>query len=280
MDFLIRKEQVKEWLPQENIKIIDCRFNLQDPLEGERKYERGHVPGAHYFDLEKQLSGTVKKHGGRHPLPDLKKFQEEIERAGIDRDKKVVVYDDGDMQFASRFWWLLTYLGHEKVYLLEEGYKGWEKAGFPITKEIPEAKRAHFERDLREEMLASYEEVKQTVAEKGKGPALIDSRAKERYAGESEPMDRIPGHIPGAIHKFWEDSLEEGFFKDETSQQERFNELDPEAPVIVYCGSGVTAAPNFLALKKAGFKQVKLYAGSYSDWVSYEDNPVHKGSEE
>lgn len=277
MSFLMNKEQLRERL--EAITVIDCRFILGDPSEGDRLYRESHIPGAYYFDLEKQLSGPVEEHGGRHPLPDVERWRQEIEKVGIDRNTIVVVYDEGDMQFASRFWWLLTYLGHERVYLLEEGFSGWKEAGYPVTEEVPEEKNSCFTIELREEMLASYEEVKEAVQKQDEVPILIDSRARERYLGEIEPIDRIPGHIPGAVHHFWGESLQAGTFKNKEEQQKRFADLDPEQPVIVYCGSGVTAAPNYLALKQAGFQNVKLYAGSYSDWVSYPDNPVEKGEE-
>ena len=279
MKVSIKKQELTKMMNQENIKIIDCRFSLEDSSEGEKRYEESHLIGATYFDLEKQLSSPVKKHGGRHPLPDIKKFKKEIEKAGINRNQTVIIYDDGGMQFSSRVWWLLTYMGHEKVYVLEEGFNGWKEAKLPLTNEIPIMKKTHFEVDIQQEMLSSYEEVKQIVLEKEKYPMLVDSRTKERYLGESEPIDRIPGHIPGALNKFWGDGISDGSFKNKVEQKERFADLDPEKPVIVYCGSGVTAVPNILALKIAGFKNVKLYAGSYSDWVSYEDNLICKGTE-
>ena len=126
-------------------------------------------------------------------------------------------------------------------------------------------------------MLASYEEVKEVVQQKKKSPILIDSRDERRYAGEVEPLDRIAGHIPGAVNKFWMEGLEQGSFKNSEEQKKRFSDLDQEDSIIVYCGSGVTATPNYIALKMAGYQNVKLYAGSYSDWVSYEENPVGTG---
>ncbi|WP_371747564.1 sulfurtransferase [Terribacillus sp. DMT04] len=144
---------------------------------------------------------------------------------------------------------------------------------------MPEYQPALFEVTIQDDMLASYEEVKEIVNQKTKSAVLIDARDERRYLGEVEPIDKIAGHIPGAINKFWADGLEQGSFKDQEAQRKRFAELNPANPVIVYCGSGVTAAPNYIALKMAGFENVKLYAGSYSDWVSYEQNPVAKGKE-
>ncbi|MEC0304791.1 sulfurtransferase [Terribacillus saccharophilus] len=277
MDFVVNKEWLNEHLTSEGVVIVDCRFELGNPDKGAGLYEKNHIPGAIYFDLEKQLSAPVSKHGGRHPLPDIVQFKSEIEKAGIDNTKTVIAYDGGEGSYASRFWWLLRFLGHEKVVVLNEGFKGWVEAGYMTTEDIPEYETADFVVNIRREMLASYEEVKDVVEQENKFPVLIDSREDRRYIGEVEPIDRIPGHIPGAINKFWAEGLEQGSFKDSKEQKKRFAELDSKDPIIVYCGSGVTAAPNYIALKMAGFDNVKLYAGSYSDWVSYVENPVEKG---
>ncbi|KAA9022953.1 sulfurtransferase [Niallia endozanthoxylica] len=277
MKFFVNKEWLVEQLHNEQVVIADCRFELGNPDKGEKLYREGHIPGAFYFDLEKQLSSPVSIHGGRHPLPDIDQFKLEIEKAGIDSTKTVVAYDGGENQFASRFWWLLTYAGHQKVYVLNEGFKGWGEAGYPTTKDVPEVKSAKFDLNIQKEMLASYDEVKEVVNDKKKPPLLVDSRDKARYLGEIEPIDRIAGHIPGAINKFWGEGLENGSFKNSEEQKQRFADLDQNEPIIVYCGSGVTAAPNYIALKVAGFQNVKLYAGSYSDWVSYKENPVARG---
>ncbi|KIO68437.1 MULTISPECIES: sulfurtransferase [Bacillaceae] len=277
MEYVVNQEWLLEQLANKDVKIVDCRFSLSKPDEGERLYKESHIPGAYFFDLEKQLSAPVSKHGGRHPLPDIEQFRHEIEQAGIDNTKTVVAYDGGEGAFASRFWWLLTYIGHDKVYVLNGGFKGWVEAGYPTTKEVPKPEPANFKVSIRKEMLATYEEVKEIVGNKKKLPILIDSREKARYLGKEEPIDKIPGHIPGAIHKFWAEGLENGFFKGSEEQKKRFAELDQKEPIIVYCGSGVTATPNYIALKMAGYQNVKLYAGSYSDWVSYSDNPVEKG---
>ncbi len=277
MEYVVNREWLMEQLANKDVKIVDCRFSLSKPDEGERLYKESHIPGAYYFDLEQQLSAPVSKHGGRHPLPDIEKFRREIGKAGIENTKTVVDYDGGEGAFASRFWWLLTYIGHDKVYVLNGGFKGWVEAGYPTTKEVPKPESAQYKVSIRKEMLATYEEIKEIVANKKKSPILIDSREKARYLGKEEPIDKIPGHIPGAMHKFWAEGLENGFFKGSEEQKKRFAELDQKEPIIVYCGSGVTATPNYIALKMAGYQNVKLYAGSYSDWVSYSDNPVEKG---
>jgi thiosulfate/3-mercaptopyruvate sulfurtransferase len=277
VNYSVNKEWLYAQLHNPQVRIVDCRFELSQPDKGEKLYKESHIPGAVYFDLDKQLSGSAKKHGGRHPLPDRKQFKSDIEKAGIDNTTTVIAYDDGDGQFASRFWWLLTYLGHEKVFVLNEGFRGWVDAGYSTIEEVAEFEPTTFHVTLQDDMLATYEEVKEIVDQKKELPVLIDARDERRYLGEIEPIDRIAGHIPGAVNKFWAEGLEQGSFKSKEEQRKRFADLNPADSVIVYCGSGVTAAPNYIALKMAGFKNVRLYAGSYSDWVSYEENPVAKG---
>jgi thiosulfate/3-mercaptopyruvate sulfurtransferase len=276
VNFVVNKEWLVEHLSNDQVKIVDCRFELGNPDKGEKLYEESHIPGAFYFDLEKKLSAPVSKHGGRHPLPDMDQFRMEIEKCGIDNTKMVVAYDAGEGQFASRFWWLLSFLGHEKVFVLNEGFKGWVEAGYTTTEEVPVFESAKFEVNIQKELLASYDEVKDIVTNKKESPILMDSRDAARYLGEIEPIDKVPGHIPGAINKFWAEGLEQGSFKNSEEQKKRFAELDQDEPIIVYCGSGVTATPNYIALKMAGYRNVKLYSGSYSDWVSYDENPVAK----
>jgi len=273
MKFIKSVSSLQNQLMDENIRVVDCRFALSDPDYGRTAYKQDHIPGAVYFDLNKDLSSQVLKHGGRHPLPSIDTFTNKLSEAGITHNKTVVAYDVGDGSFAGRFWWLLSYLGHEDVYILDGGFKAWKEFGYKVTDEIPNYKYAKFVPSIKEKMLASYEQVKNR-----KG-ILIDSRAKERYLGLVEPLDARAGHIPGAINFEWTEGFENGFWKDLAAQKDRFSNLDETKEIIVYCGSGVTATPNFLALKACGFKNVKLYAGSYSDWVSYDDNPVETGSE-
>ena len=279
MKFVKDKKWLVDNLENDAVRVIDCRYDLSDPDAGRNHYQESHIPGATYFDLKEHLSSPVKKHGGRHPLPDLEVFKKQLEEAGIDRSKTVIAYDDGGSMYAARVWWLLKYLGHEKVYLLEEGFTGWEEKDYPVSNERPDFETADYEMDIQKDMLASMEEVQDIVESKNKLSVLIDSRAHERYLGEVEPMDRIAGHIPGAINKEWDEGLENGVFKNSEAQRERFSELDPDEPIVVYCGSGVSATPNYIALKMAGFENVKLYAGSYSDWISYEENEVATGVE-
>ncbi|WP_079509489.1 sulfurtransferase [Mesobacillus jeotgali] len=279
MQYYVDLEWLKEHLGEKEIRIVDCRFKLGSPEEGRRQYQEGHIPGAVYFDLEKDLSGSVGEHGGRHPLPELNLLKEKLQDAGIGSETTVIAYDGIEGAFASRFWWLMKYVGHEKVYILNGGFTGWEKKGYPYNQSIPKFEKTSFTISENKEMLASYQDVRDTALNESGNNVLIDSRESKRYKGIEEPIDRIAGHIPTAINKPWMDGLENGAFKPREEQEKRFAELDRNQPIIVYCGSGITATPNYIALKEAGFKNVKLYAGSYSDWVSYKENPVIRENE-
>ncbi|GLB57918.1 sulfurtransferase [Cytobacillus sp. NCCP-133] len=273
MKYIVEKEWLLNQLDKPNIRIADCRFKLGSPNEGNSQYEVNHIPNAVYFDLEKDLSGPVEEHGGRHPLPNPDQLKQNLERAGISRETIVVAYDGGEGAFASRFWWLLRYLGHEQVYVLNGGYKEWLESEYPVNSEMPKFEPAVLNVELQPDILATYVEVKEQTESRNAG-ALIDSREAKRYRGIEEPIDKKAGHIPGAINKVWLEAYGNGRFKEANEQGKRFADVEKDKPVIVYCGSGVTAAPNFLALKEAGYCNVKLYAGSFSDWISYEENEI------
>jgi thiosulfate/3-mercaptopyruvate sulfurtransferase len=258
-----------------NVRIIDCRFSLGSPGEGRERYNQSHIPGAVFFDLEKDLSGYAKKHGGRHPLPNMKNFLRKVEDAGIDNQTTIVIYDEKEGAFAGRCWWLFHYIGHENVYILNGGFVAWKRASGKMESTVPMYPSKNYRPSSNEDILASLDEVR-CIANGERNTSLIDSRSRERYTGREEPIDRIPGHIPGAVNYPWTDSVIEGYFIDRNEQNERFSQLKKDDPIIVYCGSGVTATPNFIALKEAGFTNVKLYVGSYSDWVSYGDHKVEK----
>lgn len=267
---------LREHLDDPNVVIADCRFILGQPDAGRTAYETGHIPGAVYFDLERDLSGPIGQHGGRHPLPDIVAFAKTLGQAGIDSSKTVVVYDDQGGAMASRLWWMLRYAGHDNVKLLDGGYGSWQSAWHPVSTEAPQVRETVFEAVPQPDMLLSTEDVKSRLGKAG--TTLIDSREPRRYLGLEEPIDPVAGHIPGAVNHFWKQSLDEsGRWKRAEGQRERFAGLKRDEEVVVYCGSGVTACPNVLALTEAGFTNVKLYGGSWSDWISYAENPVATG---
>jgi thiosulfate/3-mercaptopyruvate sulfurtransferase len=278
MRILVDKEWVMEQLTNDEFVVVDCHFQLGNPPFGKEHFLNEHIPGAIFFDLEKDLSGKVQSHGGRHPLPELNIFQEKLEESGISPENTVVVYDDGVSPYASRFYWMMKYVGHEKVYILNGGLTDWKKAGLPLEQGCNKRQRSQYPMQINPQILASYDEIKKVSLGQAFDVILIDSREEQRYKGTHEPIDRIAGHIPGSINEFWMNGLADGKFMLPEEQRNRFKHLDPNKEIIVYCGSGVTASPNFVALKEAGFQKVKVYIGSYSDWVSYPENPVEKES--
>jgi thiosulfate/3-mercaptopyruvate sulfurtransferase len=275
MNFVKDKEWLLKNLHDRNVRIVDCSFSLADPDKGRRDYGISHLPGAVYFDLEKDLSGQISDHGGRHPLPNMEELVLKLEEAGISEKTTVIAYDYGEGAYAARFWWMLHYLGHENVFVLDGGFKEWNGSNYPVTKESPVFAKTTFKVNVKAELLSNVEEVKAVVNGQVSNVVLIDSREEKRYLGLEEPIDKKAGHIPGAINKPWFEGLQNGHYKTTEQQKQRFSELDANNQLIVYCGSGVTAVPNFLALKEAGFNQVKLYLGSFSDWISYQENEIN-----
>lgn len=262
----------------DNTVVVDVRFLLNDPEAGRKSYIESHIPYAVFLDLDKDLSGKAEKHGGRHPLPDLDMFAAKMGHIGIDHDTTVVVYDQNNDMFASRLWWLLDYMGHENVYLLDGGFDQWVKQGRKVTAELPKLDSKDFQPRIKENEVVNIDQVKEKLNDKS--ATLIDSRGKDRYLGKTEPLYIKAGHIPGAKNFFWKNVLDEnGIWKTNAELENNFASLSKDEEIIVSCGSGVSACPNILALKSAGFKNVKLYPGSFSDWISNEENEVEKKEE-
>lgn len=279
MKTTIDLEWVKQHLEDENVVIADCRFNLQDPSVGHKQYKESHLPGAVYFNLEKDLSRPVTKHGGRHPLPDAKDLSFKLANAGVDHRKTVIAYDDQGGAMAARLWWLLKYFGHDSVYVMDEGFSSWTEKGYPIEKTRSNPHPTQFLPTIQKDMIVTQLDINEQL-EGGNESLLVDSRERPRYLGEIEPMDAKAGHIPGAENWFWKDNLtDEGKWKTSEELADRFNSLKNRLSLTVYCGSGVTACANILALQSAGLSNIKLYPGSWSDWISYQNNPVATGEE-
>jgi thiosulfate/3-mercaptopyruvate sulfurtransferase len=279
MNHIVSMEWLAKHYEDRDVVVVDCRFALGKPESGREGYVKDHIPGAFYLDLERDLSGPIQEHGGRHPLPDLGDLSLKLGELGVDSSKTVVAYDDQGGAMASRLWWLLRFLNHERVRVMDEGYSQWKAAGYPVTDApTPAAAPALFSPKVQRQMLISILELKEKLG--APNVTLIDSREPKRYLGLEEPIDKVAGHIPTAQNYFWKEVLDgNGRWKSEDTLQERFGGVHPEDEVIVYCGSGVTACPNVLALNEAGYKKVRLYAGSWSDWISYEENPIATGEE-
>ncbi|WP_206831409.1 sulfurtransferase [Alicyclobacillus fructus] len=274
---LIQPGDLAARLTSDEVVIFDCRFQLSDPEAGERAYREGHIPGAYYLHLERDLSSPRAQHGGRHPLPDWNRFAARLSACGVRPHATVVVYDAGE-GMAARAWWLMRHIGLEDVRMLDGGWKRWTREGRPVTSEVPAPRPGAVEIRLREGEIADMREVRQG-AQEGR-LVLVDARSPERYRGDVEPIDPKAGHIPGAINHPWEQGLgEDGTWRSPEEQRARFGELAAcGKPIVVYCGSGVTACSTLFAMELAGIS-AKLYPGSWSDWVSYPDNPVATGDE-
>ncbi len=261
-------EWLYEHLDDPQVAIADCRFSLADPELGQQQYLLHHIPKAYYLDLNRDLSSPVEQHGGRHPLPNPAYLANKLSAMGVNSQTLVVAYDDSHFAFAARLWWLLRYLGHDRVVVLNGGFKGWSRANYPITSTIPTPQMTTFVPQLQASRLVDITAVK--TRKDLPNVALIDSRESDRYRGEREPIDRIAGHIPGAVNYPWQEiSDAQGYLYSNATQGCRWEKLDFADEIIVYCGSGVTACVNLLSLEMAGIHTGKLYAGSWSDWCSY-----------
>ncbi|MEE4342032.1 sulfurtransferase [Pseudomonas alliivorans] len=279
---LIGPEQLAVRQQTPGLVILDCRFALEDPDYGQRSYAQGHIDGARFADLNRDLSGpVVKGRTGRHPLPDPATLVERLRTWGIRNDSDIVLYDDGPGMYAARAWWLLAWLGkREGVYLLDGGLKAWHAAGLPLSLDAPRGETGDFmgEPDMSLVLNASHLQGRLGRPEM----TLIDARAEARFRGEVEPIDPIAGHIPGAQCAAFNENLgPDGRFLPPEQLKQRFAEQlqgRPAQSLVSYCGSGVTACHNLFALCLAGYPLGTLYAGSWSDWITDPTREIATGA--
>lgn len=273
---LISVASLASALGEPELVIVDCRASLQDPAAGPAAYAEAHLPGAVFAGLLEDLSGPiVPGRTGRHPLPSVAALVDKLRAWGIGLQSQVVVYDDAGGAFAARLWWLLRWLGHETVALLDGGIAAWLAAGQPITRELPAPHVGDFTPRPHPHLLADAAELLQSAPRK-----VFDARAPERYRGEVEPIDPVAGHIPGAENLPFAANLRDGRFLPSPELRARFDAaLAGTAPdaAIHYCGSGVTACHNVLAFAHAGLPLPRLYAGSWSEWITDSSRPIAKG---
>ncbi|MEU8802623.1 sulfurtransferase [Spirillospora sp. NPDC048819] len=258
---------------QTPVVLLDVRWHLAGP-PGIESYRKGHLPGAVFVDLDRDVAGPPGP-GGRHPLPEPVVFESAMRRAGVSEDSLVVVYDDADSMSAARVWWSLRYFGHERVRVLDGGYRAWTEAGRPVSTDEPDVKPGDFIADPGRLPVLDAE----GAAELATAGVLLDARAAERYRGEQEPVDPVAGHIPGARNAPTSGNVGvDGRFLPSDLLRERFAKLGATDALDVgaYCGSGVTAAHEILALTLAGIPAA-LYVGSWSDWVRNPSNPIATG---
>ena len=257
--------------------IVDCRFDLQRDAWGRDQYEAGHVPSAVYAHLSQDLSAPMTGLNGRHPWPSASAMTATFSSMGIGPDTQVVVYDQDVGMFASRLWWMLRTMGHEAVAVLDGGWARWVREGRPTRSGSESRSAAAFVARPRPEMIVDVQNV---IA--AREALLVDARAPERFAGASEPLDRVAGHIPGAVNRFYKQNVgADGAFRDPAELRAEFERLfdgRPPERTIMYCGSGVTACHNLLALEHAGLPGSRLYPGSWSEWSADPSRPVETGS--
>jgi thiosulfate/3-mercaptopyruvate sulfurtransferase len=275
---LVDTETVAGLLHDPAVLVVDCRFDLSDTEAGEREYERRHIPGAVYASLDRDLSGPRTGRNGRHPLPDPATLADTFGRLGIGDATQVVAYDQDSGIFASRLWWALRWLGHDAVAVVDGGFAKWVAEGHPTTQGRDTRSAQAFTAALRAGMVVGADEVEAIRA--NRQWRLVDARAPERFSGETETIDKAAGHIPGAVNHFYKLNLSDrGTFRTATELRARIAPTlgDVQAErVVCYCGSGVTACHNLLALEQAGVHGAKLYPGSWSEWSSDETRPTER----
>lgn len=272
---LISAQELQQ-LQQQNqaILLLDVRFDLNDATFGQQVYELGHIPNAFYLHLERELSGQVSGHNGRHPLPERKHLAHWLRNHGLQEGVQVVAYDQGSTMFAARAWALVRWLGYEQVAVLNGGLPAWLRAGGTLSSVVPQ-KPATTDWQPQESLLhiktANDIERNIQVAE----AVVIDARSEERYAGEPHPLDKVSGHIPGAANVFFQRNLDaQHLFADQQTLQALWQPWANNKPLIHQCGSGVSACVNLLAQKHAGLGDGALYVGSWSEWTSDGQRPV------
>lgn len=268
---LISAEELGYHLDEPDWVIIDCRFDSEDTDRGRKEYEQAHIPGAVYAHLDKDLAGPIiPGQTGRHPLPDDETFVQTLSSWGIDSRAQVVVYDELTGAYAARLWWMLRWIGHEAVAVLDGGWTHWREDGYPVRAGNESRPNRDFTPAIRNSLVASTADVE--TMQQDPLCQLLDARSPERFRGEEEPFDPVAGHIPGAESAYYGENLRaDGRFLSPEQLRQRFEELLGDTPpekVVIYCGSGVTAAHNILAMAYAGLELPSLYVGSWSQWTT------------
>ena len=264
-------------LDRQDLKIIDCRFDLADPSAGRRDYEATHIPGAVFMDLNEDLASRPKAQTGRHPLPDVTRTEATFGRLGVTNSTPVVVYDEGNGAMAARAWWVFRWLGHDDVRLLNGGISAWKAANYPLNNAVVSSQPAEYVAEVRDDRVITSEEIYASVDDID-SLNLIDARDASRFAGEHEPIDKVAGHIPGARNLPFPESLSDGV---RWKSREELGELwsrylgsDKQTEWVAMCGSGVTACHLALSAVEAGYREPRLYVGSWSEWITDPSRPT------
>lgn len=269
--------QQAQQTPAGDILVIDCRFDLSNPQAGQQQYAQNHLPGAVFLDLDKDLCGVKTGTNGRHPLPERETLAQKLRTLGVNQNTSIIVYDQQDSMFAAHLWWLLQWLGHTHVRVLDGGLVTWENKGGPLSTELPPARpEGNFQ---AQQPLTPTVNADQILRNLGSSQLyIIDARAPERFRGEVEPLDPAAGHIPGAINRFFKQNLQaDGTFKAPEQLHQKWVQILNDHPldtVVHQCGSGVSACHNLLSMVHAGFNMAALYPGSWSEWSASPERPI------
>jgi thiosulfate/3-mercaptopyruvate sulfurtransferase len=275
-DFLIEPEILHEHLNDADWRVVDCRFELKKPDKGRAEYLAGHIPGAVYAHLDRDLAGPVTPRSGRHPLPAADDFAATLGRWGISGNTTVVAYDQGSGAIAARLWWMLRWLGHRRVLVLDGGFEAWRRAGLPIDAEAPVIEPARFTGRPDERMVVTTDELQRSLA--AGADVLVDAREAARFTGRVEPIDAVAGHVPGAVNFPFGTSLrDDGRWRSAAELECAWSTVlggDQERSWITMCGSGVTACHLAISARLAGYREPRLYVGSFSEWIRDPRRPV------
>lgn len=271
-------EALAKQLDDPNWIVCDCRHDLTDYDAGRRAYAESHIPGARFVHLDEDLSGPKMGTNGRHPLPHPQTFALRLGALGIDNGKQVVAYDASGGYYAARLWWMLRWLGHTRVAVLDGGWEAWTRGGFTVTAEAPLIKPSSFAARVAGDQAVSAVLIAAHLYD-GK-ITVLDARSPDRFRGENETLDPVGGHIPGALNRFFKNNLDsDGRFKSPSLLQQEFLALLGERDtrtVVQQCGSGVTACHNLLAMEHGGLGGSRLFPGSWSEWVSDRSRPIER----
>jgi len=267
---IISEKVLKNNINNKDFIIFDTRCDIKDRGYGIDSYTEGHIENSIFVDVDTDLASEKQQGTGRHPLPDIDTFCEKLSHWGMDNNKQVVIYDDAGGAFAGRLWWMMKWLGHDDVAVLDGGLNSWVKNGNKLTTSPTIFEKSYFEPNVNNNLIASIKDVEE--AQYAMNTILIDARSKERYDGISDPVDPIAGHVPGAIcHPLGTNLDRTGNFKTKEELKHNFDKISnelKEKDIISMCGSGITACHNILALELIGIKNVKLYVGSWSEWIT------------
>jgi thiosulfate/3-mercaptopyruvate sulfurtransferase len=272
---LVQAAELATYLDDPRWVIFDCRHDLANTEAGRRAYREGHIPGARFAHLDEDLSGAKTGKNGRHPLPGAEDFSSWLGKMGVDEAKQVVAYDASGAAFASRLWWMLKWLGHVRVAVLDGGYKFWIAQKLPVTTELPKIQSTAF-RPIVQNLAVDAKYVESHLDHDH--CVVVDARSPERFRGQNETLDPVGGHIPGARNRFFMNNLDEqGKFKTAEILRAEFAQATGNVPaqdVVHQCGSGVTACQSLLAMEIAGLQGSRLYPGSWSEWCSDPLRPI------